>query len=174
MKIDIPSHLSDDDLVAAVKSLARSEREATASLIAHLAELLTAATGKSKRQVEELLVLYFPQPAVPSSMRRLSTIKPSSGSTPARNIAAKVRRAVWLRDRGDCTFVSKSGRRCNERGFIQFHHVDPQGVGGEATVANIHLRCSAHNAYEGVLFYGHGRPPERVTRPGKSSSSPPP
>ena len=39
MKIDIPSHLSDDDLVAPVKSLARCEREATACLIAHLAEL---------------------------------------------------------------------------------------------------------------------------------------
>src|SRR5712691_1394328 len=39
MKIEIPSHLSDDVLVAQVKSLARCEREATASLIAHLAEL---------------------------------------------------------------------------------------------------------------------------------------
>src|SRR6266850_7568323 len=39
MKIHIPSHLSDDDLVAAVKSLARCEREATASLIAYLGEL---------------------------------------------------------------------------------------------------------------------------------------
>src|SRR2546428_10373475 len=39
MKIDFPSHLSDDDLVAQVKSLARCEREATACLLAHLAEL---------------------------------------------------------------------------------------------------------------------------------------
>src|SRR3989454_11998100 len=39
MKINIPSQLSDDDLVVAVKPLARCEREATASLIAHLAEL---------------------------------------------------------------------------------------------------------------------------------------
>src|SRR5882762_1893176 len=39
MRINIPSQLSDDELVVAVKSLARCEREATASLIAHLAEL---------------------------------------------------------------------------------------------------------------------------------------
>jgi len=39
MKIDIPSHLSDDDLVAQVKSLAQCEREATASFVAYLAEL---------------------------------------------------------------------------------------------------------------------------------------
>src|SRR5882762_8844343 len=136
MKIAITSQLSDDDLIARVKSLARCEQEAAACLIAHLAELdarrlylaagfsslftyccevlhlsepaaynrieaaraarrfpiilpmlsegalslatvrqlaahltaenhqelLAAATGKSKRQVEELLVRYFPQP----------------------------------------------------------------------------------------------------------------
>jgi len=39
MKIDIPSHLSDDDLVAEVKSLAQCEQEATASLLAYLGEL---------------------------------------------------------------------------------------------------------------------------------------
>src|SRR5438094_7791603 len=39
MKIDIASRLSDDDLIAKVTALVRCEREATACLIAHLAEL---------------------------------------------------------------------------------------------------------------------------------------
>ena len=39
MNIAIPSHLTDDELVAEVRLLSRSEREATARLIAHLAEL---------------------------------------------------------------------------------------------------------------------------------------
>src|SRR5439155_25824419 len=46
-------------------------------------------------------------------------------------------------------------------------------LGGEDTVENIQLRCRAHNAYEGELFYGHGRPTrpsERRTLPGKSSA----
>jgi len=38
MKIDIPHHLSDQDLEAQLKSFARCEREATARLVAHLAE----------------------------------------------------------------------------------------------------------------------------------------
>jgi hypothetical protein len=354
MKIDIPSYLSDDDLIARLKSLARCEREATASLIAHLAELdarrlylgagfsslftyccevlrlsepaaynrieaaraarrfpvilgmlgegslslatarllsshltvdnqeelLAAATGKSKRQVEELLVRYFPRPDVPASIRKLPTAKavpalseatlpalsdapvapvaglPSPGASPpapsvrrpvvsalapdryeirftgsaqtreklrlaqdllrhaiptgdlaevidraltalledlarkkfaaterppasrgtapgSRDIAAKVRRTVGLRDRGACAFVSKSGRRCNERAFVQFHHVEPHGVGGEATVANIQLRCAAHNQYEGELFYGRRRLREALTLPGKSRKEAP-
>ena len=373
MKIDIPSHLSDDVLVAQVKSLARCEREATASLLAYLGELdarrlylgagfsslftyccdvlhlsepaaynrieaaraarrfpvilgmlgegalslatvrllsshltaenhqelLAAAMGKSKRQVEELLARYFPQPDVPASVRKLPAAKalllpsgePSAPAATAqssqvslsaaaghsdgietvltssaglvaalplpparrplvkplaperyeirfttsaqtreklllaqdllrhaiptgdlaqvidraltvllkdlarkkfaaterprasrgtargsRDVAAKVRRSVGLRDDGACTFVSKSGRRCNARAFIQFHHVEPHAVGGETTVGNIQLRCGPHNRYESELFYGHGRPArptERVTRPGKSSPVPP-
>jgi hypothetical protein len=358
MRIDLPSHLSDDDLMARVKCLARDEREATAGLVAHLAELdarrlylgagfsslftyccevlhlsepaaynrieaaraarrwpvilrmvgegalslatvrllashltaenhrelLAAAMGKSKRQVEELLVRYFPQPDVPASVRKLPAarallspsgapaalattaqspqvslpaaagrsegiepparrplVKPlaperyeirftasaqtreklrlaqdllrhaiptgdlaqvidraltvlledlarkkfaATGRTRAsrgtargsRDVAAKVRRAVGFRDDGVCTFVSKSGRRCNARAFIQFHHVEPHAVGGEATVGNIQLRCGPHNRYESELFYGHGRPArptERIALPGKSSPVPP-
>jgi hypothetical protein len=39
MKFDNASHLSDEDLLAAVKRLAHGEREATATLIEHLSEL---------------------------------------------------------------------------------------------------------------------------------------
>jgi hypothetical protein len=92
------------------------------------------------------------------------------GTTPgSRDIVAKVMRTVWARDGGACAFVSKSGRRCNETAFVEFHHVDPHGVGGEATVGNIELRCAAHNRYEGERFYGHGRSAERPTLPGKSA-----
>jgi hypothetical protein len=258
--MDTPSHLSDDDLVARVKSLARYEREATASLIAHLAELdarrLYLGAGFSSLFTYCCSVLHLSEPAAynrieaaraartfPVILQMLwrGLVEPGDGAparlssdggeppgapgggngqeqaagwllrhaiptgdlaevidralttlledlarkkfaaterprasrgaaTGSRDIAAKVRRAVWLRDRGVCAFVSKSGRRCKERAFIQFHHVDPHAVGGEAMVENIQLRCGPHNRYEGLLFFGHERPAGRGTRPGKSSS----
>jgi hypothetical protein len=331
MKTDIGvlSQLSDDALVAAVNSLARCEREATACLLAHLAELdarrlylaagfsslftycctvlhlsepaaynrieaaratrrfpvvlpmlaegalrlatvrllaahlkaenhqLAAAAGKSKREVGELLVRYFPRPAVPSSVRRLPAVralpapttaaagapaaasaghsdvtlaiqtssvtlvpdaertlpppparrplvKPlapdryeirftasaqtreklrqaqdllrhavptgdlaqvidraltallkelarkkfaaterpraSRGTAPgSRDVAANVRRVVSARDHGTCAFVSKNGRRRNERALIEFDHIQPHGAQGEGTTENIRL-----------------------------------
>jgi hypothetical protein len=350
MKITIPSHLSNDELVATVRSLAGREREATAELIAHLAELdarrlylgagfsslftyclevlrlseaeaynrieaaraakrfsliidrlaegslnlttvrllashltadnhlelLAAASGKSRRAVEELLARHFPQPDVASSVRKLPAprvtpaqpiatasapsvslaavdaaltvpvpARPAPGTRPpviaplapdryqirftasaatceklrlaqdllrhavptgdtaeiidraltalledlarkkfaktdrprvgrgvapgSRDVAAKVRRAVGIRDSGRCAFVSKAGRRCNERSFVEFHHLDPYGVGGEATVDTIELRCRAHNNYEAELFYGRRWP----ARSGTSAPSPP-
>ena len=87
--------------------------------------------------------------AVKAPQRRRGT--PSAAS---RHIPSKVRRVVWVRDRGHCAFVARSGRRCQERAFLEFHHVKPYAAGGEATVANVQLRCRAHNAYESVLFYG--------------------
>jgi 5-methylcytosine-specific restriction endonuclease McrA len=76
------------------------------------------------------------------------------GITPgSRAIPAEVKRAVWKRDDGRCAFVGKD-RRCNETGFLEFHHVVPFGRDGEATVENIALRCWAHNQYEAVLDFG--------------------
>jgi hypothetical protein len=66
-----------------------------------------------------------------------------------------VRREVWRRDEGRCTFVGREGR-CGEMSFLEFHHVEPYATGGAATVANIQLRCRAHNAYEARLFFGDG------------------
>ncbi|HEY6074671.1 MAG TPA: hypothetical protein VIV15_15120 [Anaerolineales bacterium] len=71
----------------------------------------------------------------------------------SRHIPAAVKRAVWKRDGGQCAFVASNGRRCAERGFLEFHHVEPYGAGGDATVENIELRCRAHNGYEAELFF---------------------
>jgi 5-methylcytosine-specific restriction endonuclease McrA len=65
----------------------------------------------------------------------------------SRYIPRAVVREVYERDAGQCTFVSSDGRRCSERGFLEFHHHDvPYAKGGEATVANVRLACRVHNA----------------------------
>ena len=81
--------------------------------------------------------------------------RPSRGTAPgSRHIAAEVKRVVWLRDLGRCAFVGTNGRRCAERAFVEFHHVQPHAVGGEATVENIELRCRRHNHYEARMYFG--------------------
>jgi hypothetical protein len=80
----------------------------------------------------------------------------------ARNPSAAVKRAVWVRDLGRCAFVGSGGHRCNERRFVEFHHVDPHALGGEATVDGIQLRCRRHNDYEGRLYFGKRRRRELV------------
>jgi hypothetical protein len=80
---------------------------------------------------------------------------PTPGS---RHIPAEVKRKVWIRDGGRCAFVSASGKRCGERGFLEFHHIVPYAAGGEATIENISLRCKVHNGHEAELFFGPHHP----------------
>lgn len=80
--------------------------------------------------------------------------RPAREAAPgSRHIPAAVRREVWRRDGARCAFVGAAGR-CAERGFLELHHVVPFAAGGEATTANIELRCRAHNAYEAGLEFG--------------------
>ena len=85
--------------------------------------------------------------------------RPAGGTAPgSRHVPAEVKRAVWLRDLGRCAFVAESGRRCGERAFLEFHHVRPFAMGGEASVDNIQLRCKRHNGYEAKVSFGRTGP----------------
>ena len=71
-----------------------------------------------------------------------------------RAVASAVKRAVWRRDGGQCAYVAATGRRCTERAFVEFHHVQAHARHGEGTVANVSLRCRRHNQYEAELIFG--------------------
>ena len=78
----------------------------------------------------------------------------SRGATGKRHIPAHVRRAVWERDGGQCTFVSPAGQRCPARTFLEFDHRDPVALGGQATVDNTRLLCSSHNQLAAECAFG--------------------
>jgi len=84
----------------------------------------------------------------------------SAGSAPppaaarSRYIAAAVRREVWARSQGQCEFVADGGRRCEQRGFLEFHHHVPFAAGGVSTSSNLSIRCRSHNQHEAELFFG--------------------
>jgi hypothetical protein len=63
-----------------------------------------------------------------------------------RYVPAEIRRAVWQRDAGCCTFEDASGRRCCERAGIEIHHEHAFALGGPTTPENLRLMCRAHNA----------------------------
>ncbi|MGH7723959.1 MAG: HNH endonuclease [Candidatus Eiseniibacteriota bacterium] len=77
-----------------------------------------------------------------------------SGSAQSRYVSASVKRAVWKRDQGRCTFVGEGGHRCVARKFLEFDHIDPVARGGSATREGMRLRCRAHNQYEAERVFG--------------------
>ena len=75
-----------------------------------------------------------------------------------RAIPAAVRRQVWQRDGGRCSYVDpRSGRRCASRHLLlQIDHRFPFALGGGAEPANLRLLCAAHHRYR-----HEGRPSPR-------------
>ncbi len=77
-------------------------------------------------------------------------------STNRRHIPKRVKRAVWERDGGQCTFVGNNGHRCGARKFVEFDHIEPVAKGGASTPENLRLRCRAHNQFEAERAFGAG------------------
>ena len=65
-----------------------------------------------------------------------------------RYIPATVKRKIWQRDEGRCTyFDSKTKRRCESRHLLQLDHIKPVSCNGEATEDNLRLLCHAHHSF---------------------------
>jgi hypothetical protein len=62
-------------------------------------------------------------------------------------VPAEVRRAVYERDGGRCTFESDDGKRCDERRFLEFDHTTMVCRGGQPTLDGLRLRCKPHNQH---------------------------
>ena len=96
--------------------------------------------------------------------RRAATgAKPTGAATPAakscasgRAISAGVRRQVWQRDGGRCSYVDpQTGRRCNSTHLIEIDHIVPHALGGGADPGNLRLLCGAHHRHR----HAQGRSP---------------
>lgn len=136
-------------------------------------DLVTRATHKTKFQIKELVAAIAPKPDAPSvdaavteKLERLEakrfgktnrprkSLEDADTSPGVRGISAPVRRFVWERDGGQCTFTTPDGRRCPARKELEYHHDDPYGLGGDRSATNIRLMCTQHNAFMAELDYG--------------------
>jgi 5-methylcytosine-specific restriction endonuclease McrA len=90
-------------------------------------------------------------------------------SSNPRYISAPVKREVRKRDRGQCTYVGDDGHRCGARKLLQYDHVIPVARGGTSNVANVRLRCRAHNQLEAEQVFGTGFMEEKRDRGPRAS-----
>ncbi len=85
-----------------------------------------------------------------------------------RKIPKWIRRQVWKRDCGRCTYEAPNGRRCDSRRALEFDHVRPWSRGGSSNdPANIRLLCGAHNR---LIAESHGlsRPVSALLQPNRT------
>jgi 5-methylcytosine-specific restriction endonuclease McrA len=69
-------------------------------------------------------------------------------------ISAAVRREVWKRDEGRCTWCGPDGRRCGSTWQVELDHILAVALGGLSTVENLRLLCRSHNALAAERAFG--------------------
>ena len=159
---------------------------------ADVADLVRRWVGFSAgRQIVAGMAAYKPEVlreavrcAIDKHGKRRGAVKPARERKPAERearpvaskrepIPAAVRRAVWERDRGRCTYVSAEGQRCESRWQLQYDHLEPAALGGPSTVDGLRLRCRGHNLLHAEESFGRehmarfrrgGRPASRTGR----------
>ncbi len=80
-------------------------------------------------------------------------LKPAD-ETSSRHIPDAIKRAVYERDGGRCTFTDERGRRCEETSGLVFDHVEGFARTHRRTVEGIRLLCRAHNQFVAEQMYG--------------------
>lgn len=82
-------------------------------------------------------------------------VSPSTGPAASlsgeRRLPESLKRAVWQRDGGKCTFYDpKTGYRCESIHQIQVDHIKPLAFGGGSAIDNLRLLCAQHNRWRAV------------------------
>ncbi len=84
------------------------------------------------------------------------------GPTKAGYVPRAVRREVFERDGGQCTFVDAHDRRCPTQAFLEIDHIQSRALGGSDDAANLRLLCRAHNRLHAEEVFGKTYVAERI------------
>ena len=66
-----------------------------------------------------------------------------------RYIPANIKRQVWSRDQGRCTYPG-----CSSKHFLEYDHIQPVSLNGKSTLENLRLLCRAHNQLVAIQQLG--------------------
>jgi 5-methylcytosine-specific restriction endonuclease McrA len=109
--------------------------------------------ASAEKVIEAALDLLLAQQA----KRRAEVKKPQQNPRPANppgHVTAAVRREVWSRDDGKCTWPLDSGGTCGSTLRLEIDHVVPRARGGPSTIDNCRLTCAMHNQLAARQVYG--------------------
>ena len=116
-------------------------------------DLESQRTGRSMTLEETLEVLasLYLEKKDPLERARRVLKKKALVDAPASvtgHVPAGILHRVRVRDLNRCTHKNSQGIRCESRRWIHVHHVKARALGGQNTVENLTLLCSAHHRME--------------------------
>ena len=85
-----------------------------------------------------------------------ATLPTSEVKSSSRYIPLPLKRQVWARDQGRCTYQSSiTKHRCHSTYLLQIDHIYPFALGGSSTdINNLRLLCASHNQLQAQKQFG--------------------
>jgi 5-methylcytosine-specific restriction endonuclease McrA len=71
--------------------------------------------------------------------------QPPINDTQRQQLPAAIKHQITLRDGARCGYVDLFGKRCDERRWLDLHHINPRSNGGADTVGNLITMCKGHH-----------------------------
>ena len=115
------------------------------------------------------IVEFYLERHVPQTTLSLGRSIPAKGGS---SIPTPIRRAVWARDGGRCTFIGPDGILCQSRRMLEIDHRRPRALGGPDAVENLRLLCRPRNDAERRRLLGEGKLSANLARAKSVDKSP--
>lgn len=84
----------------------------------------------------------------PSLSKTQKSLKPQK-----RHIPTHIKRTVYKRDGGQCSYRSSDGKRCCEKAGLEYDHIRPFALGGDHSINNVRLLCQNHNRWRAEMTF---------------------
>jgi hypothetical protein len=110
--------------------------------------------GNFEQVVREAFKLVLERDRKRKALTDRQRAQPETPGENDRYVPAAVKRAVWERDKGRCTWPMGDGEVCGATHRLEFDHDLEVALGGKPTVGNVRLLCKSHNLMKSEQHLG--------------------
>jgi hypothetical protein len=129
------------------------------------AKAMTKAVKSREKHEPQVETEPKPSGAIAATSPTTPTSEPHRRPASPRFIPAQVRRQVWARDGGQCSYTSPTtGKRCESRFGLEIDHRTAVALGGGSDVSQLRLLCKSHNVWEAINQLGHAKMAQFIPR----------
>jgi hypothetical protein len=131
----------------------------SADFIAELEQVRAALShkcpdGNFEQVVREAFKLVLERDRKRKALTDRPRAQPETPGENDRYVPAAVKRAVWERDQGRCTWPMGDGEVCGSTHRLEFDHDLEVALGGKPTIGNVRLLCKSHNLMKAEQHLG--------------------
>jgi 5-methylcytosine-specific restriction endonuclease McrA len=114
----------------------------------------TCPDGDFEQVVREAFKLVLERDRKRKALTDRPRAQPEPPGENDRYVPAAIKRAVWERDQGRCTWPMGDGEVCGSTHRLEFDHDLEVALGGKPTIENIRLLCKSHNLMKAEQHLG--------------------